>query len=398
MNTTRSRRQGAASLLLALAISVASTAQEVPEQTAPTPPPRVTRQALAHIVQSIDAKFAAGRRLPASEERSALAATNLAFDRATGLFFQLNLVDARAELEALDRGLGVLESADASKPEETTEKIGGGMLRQSLLRTLDGLGDAPEHAVRAVRSRLELKWEDPSPERSAEFLIDVPAFEAALKRDVAALEKGLDPFLDRRGDHWRTFVHGRRDLVARVYCPESAPAKGIPLVVALHGAGGDESFMFELGGDGRIKELADRHGCLVVAPFTTDFLFSAKPFASLLAGIERSYDIDRSRVYVLGHSMGAMATAGLAEKARDSITAACCIAGYRATQSGDLPMLVLAGTLDRIVSFGGVKAAAEKAARAGRPVRFESLEDQGHTLLLAAALDLAFAAWFEGIR
>jgi predicted esterase len=391
-----SRATAAACALLAVASSATIAAQEPSKQEAPIQ--RITRQSLEQIVQRIDAKFTAGRRLPATDARSALAATNLSFDCATQRFFALNLVGAMAELEALDRELGALDIVKPAEPivsaVSAKGKMHGAELRSASLAAIAELENAPLHALRAVRSRLELSWEDPSPERSAEFLIDVPSYEAALAEEVAALRQGKDPFLDRRGDHWRTFMHGRRDLVARVYCPSSAPSKKVPLVIALHGAGGDENFMFELGGDGHVKELADRHGCLVVAPFTLDFTFSAKPLESLLAGIERSYDIDRSRVYVVGHSMGAMATSKLAAKARGSITAACCIAGYQATDSGDLPILVIAGTLDSIVSFNRVKKAAQAAATAGRPVRFMPLEDQGHTLVLAAALDLAFAAWF----
>ncbi|MEM8712519.1 MAG: hypothetical protein AAGG01_16315, partial [Planctomycetota bacterium] len=211
----------------------------------------------------------------------------------------------------------------------------------------------------------------------------------------AALKRGEDPFRSRRGDHWRTFAHGRRNLAARVYLPESAPSEGMPLVVALHGAGGDENFLFELAGDGHIKRLADRHGCLVVCPLTPDFMFSGRPCLSLLKGIAGAYPYDAEAVYVLGHSMGAMATAKIAGWHSARLAGAACVAGFTSTETESLPITVVAGELDRIVSFAGVEAAAKESAKEGRSVTFHPLADQGHTLLLPQAMDLVFEDWFR---
>lgn len=253
-----------------------------------------------------------------------------------------------------------------------------------------------EGALRAFESRLSLDWEAPSPERSREFLLDPERYEAELRADLAMLERGEDPYRSRQGDHWRTFAHGRRDLAARFYLPESAPEESISLVVAFHGAGGDENFFFELAGDGHLKRLADRHGCLLVAPFTPDFLWSAKAFDALLAGISADYPIDPERVFVLGHSLGAGATARLGSERPDAIAGACCIAGIGRLGAKIPPTLVVQGERDRIVPARAVELAVEAAD--GSDVEYVELEDQGHTLLLPAALDLAFARWFDGPR
>jgi predicted esterase len=361
--------------------------------------PRVTRQDLADVVQDIDAAFTAGRRLPATDGRSALAETNLAFDAITETFFSLNLVEAMDELLTMrvalfgDNAEPFLSTRVEGKP---PVKIRGAPLRAELLKRWEALGDGvPAEAARAFKSRARLKWEAPSPAKSNEFLIDPAPYEASLQREILALESGVSPYALRRGDHWRTFAHGRRDLGARVFCPNSAPDSGMPLVVAFHGAGGDENFLFEIAGQGHIKALAERSGALVVAPFTIDFMSSKKAFESLLRGIKVDYEYDETRVYVLGHSMGAMATAKLCHEVPSLLTAAACIAGFSASEfDASLPIAVFSGELDAIVPFAGVKAAAERAAKAGAQVRFTPMEDQGHTLLLPSALDLIFEGWF----
>ncbi len=364
-----------------------------------TPRP-VTRRSLAEVVQDIDAAFTAGRRLPATEHRSALAETNLAFDAITKTFFSLNLVEAMNELVTMRAAL----LSDGAGPFQSTRlegkppvKLEGGGLRAQLLERWKALGEgAPAGAARAFRSRLKLSWEAPSPAISNEFLIDPATYEASLRREIDVLESGASPYALRRGDHWRTFAHGRRNLGARVYLSDSAPESGMPLVVAFHGAGGDENFLFEIAGQGHIKTLAERNGALVVAPFTIDFMSSKKAFESLLTGIKHDFDFDEKQVFVVGHSMGAMATAKLCHEAPERLAGAACIAGFSFYDFDEsLPIRVIAGELDAIVPFAGVKATAERAAKAGSQVRFTPMKDQGHTLLLPEALDIAFGDWFE---
>lgn len=364
---------------------------------------RVTRQDFAEVVQDVDAAFTNGRRLPAAGGRSALAATNLAFDAITMTFFSLQLVRAFEELVALreelgdpDAGLFGSRAPDQKEGNGSSGGLQGATLRQALLARLEKLGEGvPEDAARALRQRLKLRWDAPSKVRSAEFLIEPVTYEASLLAEMVSLERGEDPYALRRGDHWRTFIHGRRGLATRVFFPGAAAESAMPLVVAFHGAGGDENFLFEVAGQGRIKTLAERHGALVVAPFTIDFMSSKKAFESLLAGIKADYDFDESRVFVVGHSMGAMTVAKLCQWAPERLAAAACIAGFTEQEFGPIPPIhVISGELDSIVPFAGVKSAAEAAASAGAPVRFTAMKDQGHTLLLPAALDLVFADWF----
>ncbi|MEM9802858.1 MAG: alpha/beta fold hydrolase [Planctomycetota bacterium] len=282
-------------------------------------------------------------------------------------------------------------------PEVGAESVGGAYVvdmgpAASLQARVAGL-DRDDGAGRAFFSRASLIANASSMERSAEFLRGVKAHVTDVDDELSALENGDDPYRLRRGETWRTFVQVRRDLAANVYLPSDAPADSIPLVLCLHGAGTDESYFFGFAGFGHVRELADRHGCLVVAPFTPDLLAQPKAFDALLAGIAEDYPIDSSRIFVLGHSLGAIATAQLCRDRPERIAGACCVAGFAPVDEEAPPILVVQGERDPSVSAARIRAAIE--ASEGAEVTYVELEDQGHTLLLPEALDRAFARWFE---
>lgn len=251
-----------------------------------------------------------------------------------------------------------------------------------------------EGSLRVLRARLELLVDAPSSQRSREFLLATPELAAATENEACRLIAGERPYRNVFGDLWRTIPHGRRDLAVRVYMPQALRAEPWPLVVAFHGAGGDENFLFELAGDGYLKQLADEHGFIVVCPMTADLTLSAPAFDSLLAGLAADYSIDPARVFLFGHSMGAGAVSNLCRLRPEAIAKAVCVAGFGGVDAGSPPVLVLAGELDPISPPAGLKRRAEAARSAGADVRFEELPDQGHTLLLPAALRRAVEHWF----
>ena len=155
----------------------------------------------------------------------------------------------------------------------------------------------------------------------------------------------------------------------------------MPLVVALHGAGGDENMFFSAYGDGKIKDLADQHGFVVVTPETNSVSRSAERFDHLVAEISADYAIDPKRIYLIGHSMGGFATVSLTGARSDKIAAACCLAGGNKPRRETIPpMLIISGSLDKIVSFDRLKSQANRAIEAGLPVEFREKEILGHTL------------------
>jgi len=151
--------------------------------------------------------------------------------------------------------------------------------------------------------------------------------------------------------------------------------------------GGDENMFLEAYGAGVIKQIADNTGLLIASPLTYKFSSNAKALDALIESLSYDYAIDHDRIYVLGHSLGAGATAGLARGRGDTIAAACCIAGgaFQA-KPGTPPLLVVSPELDGVVPPKTLKASAENAAAAGMPIELRIMLGYGHTLAVGAML------------
>lgn len=257
-------------------------------------------------------------------------------------------------------------------------------------------------AAAAVQSRIELLTDTPSASNSAQFLSDPIALCGQIELELAALAKGDNPFHDRRGDYWRTFagengtqINARVDVPAR----KDLGAKW-PVVFALHGAGGDEAMFMEGYGAGKITALALDKGFIVVSPRTETFGASPRNVSLVLDELAACYPIDRSRVYVLGHSMGAMSAANLAASDADVLAAVCCIAGgpMRAVNGKMAPTLVYGGELDPIIPAKRLEATVAKLKDEGQPVEYRLAPGWGHTLIVGDRLEAAIEWLLTHVR
>jgi predicted esterase len=246
-------------------------------------------------------------------------------------------------------------------------------------------------ALIATRARNELLQDRPAESDSAQFLVDPLALSREVDAEIEALQAGKDPFAKRAGEYWRTFPTSAMHVPARVYTPAQATGdEPLPVVIALHGAGADESMFMYGYGAGAIKRLADEHGFIVVAPGTYWMLPNPEAIEGILDALEFSYAIDRSRVYLVGHSLGALTAAGIAARHRDDVAAAVLIAGGSfAGMRRSSPALMIAAELDPIAPPADVRAAAESARAAGLPVEFELAQHRGHILIVGDVLPRA---------
>lgn len=162
------------------------------------------------------------------------------------------------------------------------------------------------------------------------------------------------------------------DGIPRTYClhlPQAyAELQSVPLVIALHGGGGDGPKTARLTG---FNALADREGFIVVYPEginhhwndgrLPDRIADDVGFISaLLDKLQAEYRIDPTRVYVTGPSNGAMMTYRLAYEMTGRIAAAAPVIGSiplglkdRCRPSGPMPMLIINGDADPLVPYGG---------------------------------------------
>ena len=281
------------------------------------------------------------------------------------------------------------------------------ILRDELAARLDGF-DTEDAELRrsaaALRGRLKLLADAPGDEWAASFLADRHQLEEDLPRETDELLAGRNPYRDRPGDYWRTLDHvgdgPPLSIPARVYAPPSAMRKidagqSVPLVIALHGAGGDENLFMDGYGAGLFKALADRYGFVAVTPLTYSAMADLRSPDLIVTAMRELYPVDAKRVYVVGHSLGAM-LAGLWEGQRPELWAgAGLIAGGKPDaqlqpNGGGSPArvatFVAAAEFDGIFPPAAQRKSVEAAQAAGADVVLRVYPDEGHVSVVGAAL------------
>jgi pimeloyl-ACP methyl ester carboxylesterase len=182
----------------------------------------------------------------------------------------------------------------------------------------------------------------------------------------------------------------------RIHGPPPGGPGPFPVVLALHGAGGNEHMFLEAYGAGRLRELAEARGFVVIAPSTSSLARAPGALAGLLDAAGAEYLIDRARVSALGHSMGAGVAWQLAEGFPGALAAVACIAGPCGRTAGEAgggapvpmpPLLVIAGEADPIGLPSRLEAAVAQGRAQGVDVEYRVMPGLGHTLVVGAVLD-----------
>ena len=223
---------------------------------------------------------------------------------------------------------------------------------------------------------------------------DFPA--ARLLRFVEGLRAGAPLQADtireaaRSGDLWLTLSTGRGEVPVRLRAPADATGP-LPVLFLHHGAGGSENMFFDTCGAGRAAALGIERGWLVVAP--RQGLFGlALDVEEMLELLGDSFEIDSSRVFLVGHSMGAGQVAKQVGLHPETVAAAVALGGGAAAPAGEkakqVPWLVAAGAAD----FGrpGAAALAKRLEAGGAAVDFREYPDVEHMVIVQAALDDVF--------
>ncbi len=195
----------------------------------------------------------------------------------------------------------------------------------------------------------------------------------------------------RDQDQWLVLAEKRKQVAVRVRAPRDA-AGPLPVLFLFHGAGGSENMFFETYGSGRAVKLGIERGCLVVAP-RQGLGGLALDCAEMLDLLAPFYELDRSRVFLIGHSMGAAQVIRQVSLHPELPTAASAIGGGRPIRDpraiAQVPWFVAAGALD----FGrsGAKAFFESVRDAGgQQVQYQEYHGVEHMVIVQAALDDVF--------
>lgn len=175
---------------------------------------------------------------------------------------------------------------------------------------------------------------------------------------LANAEKMLDgkPFYaaDKVGQFWLSVPTGAKSTTpVRMFVPRGLDEKKpVPVVFALHGMGGSENLFFEGYGGGRIVTECRKRGWLLVAPRSGLGLSGLPPVPVLLEQLAKRYPIDPKRVFLVGHSMGAMQSIDLVQKHVGKFAAVAALGGGGTVRDAkafaDLPLFVGVGEKDTV--------------------------------------------------
>lgn len=199
------------------------------------------------------------------------------------------------------------------------------------------------------------------------------------------------------GTKWIQLAREKSSQILRVEVPTDLPKnsdsiKTIPVLIALHGAGGSENMFFETYGAGRLVALAKQRGWIVVSPRQT-MSGLGMDVPKMLDALEEILPIDRNSVLLCGHSMGAAQAMSQVSRAPESIRAVAALGGGGAVRPSQaiesIPFFVAAGERD----FGKprAKTLASQLKQSNCNVDYKEYPDVEHMVIVQAALDDVFA-------
>jgi predicted esterase len=193
-----------------------------------------------------------------------------------------------------------------------------------------------------------------------------------------------------------------------------------PLIVALHGYGGDSNFIVR----DRLVDLAEEGGYVVVGPMGYNFtgwygspviLIGGGPIKppnltqlseldvlNVVALAQHDFDIDPNRIYLMGHSMGGAGTIFLGQKHSEIWAAAAAIAPaafmmqpnektlLEPFKEAKLPLMITQGSADNVVPPAGTRTWAAAMKELG--VEGEYIEKTGldHGTIIGPSMDDIF--------
>jgi poly(3-hydroxybutyrate) depolymerase/catechol 2,3-dioxygenase-like lactoylglutathione lyase family enzyme len=229
-----------------------------------------------------------------------------------------------------------------------------------------------------------------------------------------------------KGDQLRHyfFTEAAREVPYRVYVPSRYDGRtALPMMVALHGAGGTHDTLMDWG-KGMIKDLAEKHGYIVVTPLAyplgssygqhfnigipdsaragsgmSDLQrkqsdeWSEKDVLNVTELVAKEYHVDRARIYLMGHSRGALATWYLGEKYRDKWAGLAPVAGgflnladYPFEHLKGLPIIVSQGSADAVALPERARNQVAALEKAGQHPVYVEVAGATHGSIVDAAL------------
>lgn len=230
---------------------------------------------------------------------------------------------------------------------------------------------------------------------------------------AAALVGGDDALEKRRGELPLAYRSGVDETLRpfRVFVPQRYDAeKKWPLVVLLHGLGGDEGSYFER--IGAVQQLAEERGYLLAAPSGLSAASSysgsgAEDVFDVLDVVRQCYSVDDKQVFLSGHSVGGSGVISLALEARaleggPRFAALAAVGGVPLTaleyaKAPAVPLLLIAGAKDRIFGTSEMRRMGFVLERRFKQFEYMELADEDESTLAGASLKTVFG-FFDAVR
>ncbi len=185
------------------------------------------------------------------------------------------------------------------------------------------------------------------------------------------------------------FSFGDRQITYYLYVPKSiAPGASAPMIVLLHGSGRDGSSLVEPW-----KGLAEKEGVILVGPDSADTrqwkvpTDGPEPLCVLVEELRASLPVDRRRVYLFGHSGGAVFAIYMAVLEPEFFAAMAIHAGALRTSDefrslgampGKIPMFITVGDRDPYFPVAAVNETASAFKARGIDVRVDVIANHDH--------------------
>ncbi len=223
-------------------------------------------------------------------------------------------------------------------------------------------------------------------------------FNEELKEALALLDElaaGRDPFRARRGDFRKAYQSKVDDTFQpyRIFVPTSYDgSKSYPVIIALHGMGGDENSYFDQYLQGAFKVDAEKRGYIVACPKGREpasmYTGSAeRDVMDVLEEVRRAYRIDADRIYLTGHSMGGFGTWSLAMNHPEIFAALAPVAGggnpAAMSKIAHIPQLVIHGDNDKTVPVERSRVMVEAAKKLGTEIKYLEIAGGDHITVAA---------------
>lgn len=219
------------------------------------------------------------------------------------------------------------------------------------------------------------------------------------------------------GQFWLTVPTGKGTTAARLFVPRglagggvgepagSSPnkeeKKPVPIVVALHGAGGSENLFFEGYGAGHIVTECRKRGWLLVATRSGLAFGSGPPIPALLDELAKRYPLDPKRVFVVGHSMGAMQTVDLVQKHPGRFAAAAALGGGGTVRDpkafATLPVFIGVGEKDGL-ALAGARGLHKTLSPGAKNLTYKEYPLIEHMVIVREALPDVFAVFDAAVK